>query len=42
VPGVGTFLEFADRAHEWIWPQGEPAAQMPNKDLAFARYEAIV
>jgi hypothetical protein len=36
------FLEFAGRAHERIGPQDEPATQMPNKDLAFARYEAIV
>jgi hypothetical protein len=36
------FLEFTDRAHERIGPQEEPAAQMPNRDLAFVRHEAIV
>ena len=35
-------LEFADRARERTGPQDKPAAQMPNKDLAFARSEAIV
>jgi hypothetical protein len=42
VLAVGMFLEFAGRAHEWTWPQGEPGAQMPTKDLALTRFEAIV